>query len=96
MYGPNAGCSDSPGWSAERRAKILATWKTQSIPLATPVPAFVLYATAWVDELGAVHFRDDVYERDPVLRRQMADAGRAPLATRARQRRIAEPAVALP
>jgi murein L,D-transpeptidase YcbB/YkuD len=84
------------GWSAERRAKILSTWKTQSLTLDPPVPAYVLYATAWVDELGAVHFRDDVYERDPVLRRQMADAGRAPLAARSRQRRVAEPAVALP
>ncbi len=84
------------GWSAERRARILSTWKTQSFALADPVPIYVLYATAWVDELGALHFRDDVYERDQALRRLMADAGRAPLAARSSQRRSREPAVALP
>jgi murein L,D-transpeptidase YcbB/YkuD len=78
------------GWDDERRGKVLATWRTQSIALATPVAVYVQYETAWVDELGAVQFRDDVYERDPVLRRQMADAGRAELDARSRGRRLPE------
>jgi murein L,D-transpeptidase YcbB/YkuD len=88
--------AETDGWSAERRAKILSTWRTQSLALANPVPVYVLYATAWVDELGVLQFREDVYERDQALRRQMADAGREPLAARSRQRRLSEPAVALP
>lgn len=84
------------GWSEERRAKILSTWQTNSIALASPVPVYVQYETAWIDELDAAHFRPDVYERDQTLRQQMADAGRAPLDTRSRQRPTAARAVALP
>ncbi len=36
----------------------------QTIPLARPVPVFVLYWTAWVAEDGVLHFRPDVYGRD--------------------------------
>jgi L,D-transpeptidase YcbB len=83
-------------WSEERRAKILSTWRTHSIKVADPVPVVVSYETAWVDELGAVHFREDVYESDPALRQEMTDAGRAALAARSRPQRTPERAVALP
>ncbi len=68
------------GWSDERREEILSTWGTKSIDLATPVPAYVTYETAWVDEIGALHFREDVYERDQILRRD--DGRRRPRAAR--------------
>jgi murein L,D-transpeptidase YcbB/YkuD len=83
------------GWSDERREEILSTWRTTSIELPTPVPVYVQYETAWIDELGALHVREDIYERDGPLRRQMADAGRAPLDERSRARRNPEPPVSL-
>src|SRR3990172_10370589 len=37
------------------------------IPLDEPIPVHILYWTAWVDDKGTVHFREDVYERDNPL-----------------------------
>ena len=40
----------------------------ETIPLRQPVPIHILYWTAWVDDKGGtVHFRNDIYERDPPL-----------------------------
>ena len=38
-----------------------------NVPLAAPVPIYMLYLTAWVGEDGIVNFRDDVYDRDRKL-----------------------------
>ncbi len=32
--------------------------------LESPVPIYLVYMTAWMDEQGVVHFRDDIYGRD--------------------------------
>ncbi|HEX3035941.1 MAG TPA: L,D-transpeptidase family protein [Thermodesulfobacteriota bacterium] len=56
-----------PRWTRE---KIRATMKkgiTQNVNLSEPVPVYLLYFTAWVDEDGTVQFRDDIYERDKAL-----------------------------
>ncbi len=34
------------------------------VSLKTPVPVFITYLTAWVNEEGAVQFRDDIYGHD--------------------------------
>jgi murein L,D-transpeptidase YcbB/YkuD len=34
------------------------------VRLKNPVPLLTVYFTAWVSEGGAVHFREDVYNRD--------------------------------
>jgi murein L,D-transpeptidase YcbB/YkuD len=41
------------------------------VKLKDPVPVFIIYYTAWVDEDGAVNFRDDVYEHDKELSKKM-------------------------
>ena len=38
--------------------------KTRRVELETPIPVHLTYITAWVDEKGLLHFRDDVYARD--------------------------------
>lgn len=42
----------------------LATLKTGEVYLEQPVPVYVTYWTAWVDDNGVLNFRDDLYQRD--------------------------------
>lgn len=41
----------------------------EEIVLSEPVPVYMLYLTAWVDEQGHLNFRDDVYGHDEILAR---------------------------
>lgn len=61
------GHSDPAG---ELRAA-LAAGTTRQIDLARPVPIYVVYFTAWVDDAGILQFRPDVYGRDPDLLRAL-------------------------
>ncbi|MGE3249655.1 MAG: murein L,D-transpeptidase [Hyphomonadaceae bacterium] len=45
----------------------IAAGVTRRIDLVTPVPIFMLYRTAWVDETGALRLSRDVYGWDDVL-----------------------------
>ncbi len=56
-----------PEWSADRQTEILKGWETKRVTLKDPVPVHVLYETAWVDDAGLAHFRDDIYGRDKRL-----------------------------
>jgi len=51
-------------WNRETLETAIATGETRTIPLARPVPVFVLYWTAGVDARGTPHFYADVYDRD--------------------------------
>jgi murein L,D-transpeptidase YcbB/YkuD len=44
-------------WTAAALDSAVALGTEQAIPLADPVPVFVLYWTAWVAEDGVLHFR---------------------------------------
>ena len=59
---------NEPGWSFERMKKNLETEQNYRISLKSPMPVYLVYWTAWVDENGTTHFRDDVYGRDERLR----------------------------
>lgn len=39
----------------------------KTVTLQNPIPVHILYWTAWVDHEGAVHFNQDIYNRDPEL-----------------------------
>jgi murein L,D-transpeptidase YcbB/YkuD len=58
---------EAPGWDAERLARVAGAWTTRWVALPRPVPVYVTYFTAWVDDEGAVQFRDDVYGWDERL-----------------------------
>lgn len=45
----------------------LAGERPQRIDLEVPLPIYLVYWTAWVDDRGAINFRDDVYGRDWLL-----------------------------
>ena len=55
---------DSAEWDAGRVERAVASGQYRNATLATPVPIFITYLTAWVDASGVVQFRDDVYDRD--------------------------------
>ena len=42
------------------------TDETHKVALAEPMPLYVTYWTAWVDENGVLNFRDDLYRHDRV------------------------------
>lgn len=43
---------------------IIEQGETRALTLPAPLPVYMLYQTAWVDNDGRVQFRDDVYRRD--------------------------------
>jgi murein L,D-transpeptidase YcbB/YkuD len=47
--------------------RLLASGETKTLNLKTPVPAYLVYFTAFVLEDGEVTFRRDIYGRDKVL-----------------------------
>jgi len=58
---------DEPGWAMERVEKTLETEQNYRIRLTHPMPVYLVYFTAWTDNDGMIHFRDDVYRRDARL-----------------------------
>jgi len=57
----------SPDWAREKILAEIETGKEQQIKLPEPVDIHILYLTAWVDDDGLLHFREDVYGRDKRL-----------------------------
>ena len=37
---------------------------TKTVHLPKPLPIFLVYITAWIDEHEMVHFSPDIYDRD--------------------------------
>lgn len=60
--------SDST-WTRERIVATIERWQETRIPVSEPLPVYVLYGTAWVDEQGTVQFRPDIYGHDARLDR---------------------------
>jgi L,D-transpeptidase YcbB len=55
------------GWTMDRIKAEIATGQQRIVRLETKVPVHITYLTAWVNKDGTVHFRTDVYDRDPRL-----------------------------
>ncbi len=52
------------GWTREKILDAVESVEESSLELRRPLPARVVYFTAWVDEDGILQFRDDVYGLD--------------------------------
>jgi murein L,D-transpeptidase YcbB/YkuD len=48
------------------------TGKEQVVNLDTPVAVAITYNTAWVDNEGLVHFREDIYGHDKQIAKRVA------------------------
>ncbi|MHB1946606.1 MAG: L,D-transpeptidase family protein [Gammaproteobacteria bacterium] len=55
---------DDPKWNDATMQDILDSGTTHYVRVGKPIPIFVTYITAWVDDDGRVNFRDDVYQQD--------------------------------
>jgi L,D-transpeptidase YcbB len=55
---------NTPGWDRQRMDAVIQSRVNTPIPLIDPVPVYFTYVTAWATPNGAVHFRDDIYQRD--------------------------------
>jgi len=55
-------------WTPKAIQAAIESGQTQIVRLARPLPVHILYWTAWVDEIGDIQFREDVYGRDAKLR----------------------------
>lgn len=62
---------DDPKWSQAAIKKAAASGRERVVNLSERVPVYLLYWTAWVDEEGLVHFRDDIYKRDQLMLRAL-------------------------
>lgn len=63
---------DMPEWDETRRKSALSDWSTRNVNLRSPVPVHIVYATAWRDPDGTVQFREDIYDSDAELARDVS------------------------
>lgn len=54
------------GLNADQIYSQLDTGKTKYFRLKNPMPIYITYITAWVDEKNRPHFREDVYKREGI------------------------------
>ncbi len=60
-------------WPRERIAGALEAGELKTLRVSEPLPLYLTYWTAWVDDAGVVHFADDVYRGDAALLRALED-----------------------
>ena len=58
-------------WTADRVREVMGEGPPKTVRLKQPVPVHLLYWTAWMEE-GALHFREDVYDRDDAVASALA------------------------
>lgn len=66
---------ETRGWTRQRLEDALDADDMQRIPLARPLPVYILYWTAFVEPDGLVQFRADVYGRDRRLASALGEEG---------------------
>ena len=55
-------------WNEDKILEAMYAEKEKTIKLNKGVPVYVIYLTGFVDELGKLNFRDDIYKRDNALK----------------------------
>jgi L,D-transpeptidase YcbB len=73
-----------PEWTPERISEAMNSGKEKFVKLKDPVPVFITYYTAWVDEYGKMNFREDIYGHDAKMLEKMfgTTIQRQPLASK--------------
>ncbi len=60
-------------WDRAAIATVLDDGLERTVWLSRPVPVHLLYWTAWIDERGQLHFREDIYGRDLRVEQALAE-----------------------
>jgi murein L,D-transpeptidase YcbB/YkuD len=63
---------DQPRWTEPALYAAMHGGAEQHVRLTTAIPVHIAYFTAWVDEQGGLHFRNDVYGYDRSERTRLA------------------------
>ena len=58
-------------WTPEKINEAMNSGNEQFVKLKDPVPVFITYYTAWVDDNGQLNFRDDIYGHDKAVAEKM-------------------------
>ena len=66
-----------PKWTKERIQAAMQENVEQTVQLSEPIPVHLLYWTAWVDGDESLQFREDIYGRDTLLDRALANKNSA-------------------
>lgn len=51
-------------WTSQKIDEAMHSGKEKYVKLKEPIPVFISYYTAWVDDGGQVNFREDIYKHD--------------------------------
>jgi len=62
--------NDQPDWDETRILEAMHGGEEKYLNLKAKVPVYIVYFTSWVDDKGAVHFRDDIYGHDKTLEKE--------------------------
>lgn len=69
---------DISAWNSESLLSAIETGENRILRLPDPTPVHILYFTAWVDETGTIHFRNDVYGHDGELAQALSASAPRP------------------
>jgi murein L,D-transpeptidase YcbB/YkuD len=58
-------------WSEEKIDKVLKTNTNTGIAVQPNIPVYIAYFTAWVDSEGNLNFRNDIYNLDSELAKEI-------------------------
>ena len=62
---------DDKKWDKNKINEAMNEGTEQYVKLKEPVPVFISYYTAWVDDAGKVQFREDIYGHDKEVSKKM-------------------------
>jgi len=62
---------DDSQWPPEKINEAMNSGNEKFVSIKNPVPVFITYYTAWVDENGKLNFRDDIYGHDKEIASKM-------------------------
>lgn len=62
---------NQPEWTSDKIQSAMNAEEEKFVKVKKPVPVFITYYTAWVDDNGQLNFRDDIYGHDEKLTKKM-------------------------
>jgi len=62
------------GYSSDEIESAITSKSTKTIRFKKSIPVHLTYQTSWVDEVGNVHFREDIYGHDALVVRNSSYA----------------------